>query len=57
MFFEPENYNDLAVKIDEAYNNKIKMTELGENGFNFVKEYFSRDKIANEFWTFLVENI
>ena len=54
--YEPENYIDLADKITLAYNNPDKLIEFGNNGYNYVKQYFSRDIIANEFWEFLNEN-
>jgi hypothetical protein len=28
---------------------------MGNNGFNFVKEKFTRDIIADKFWKFLTE--
>ena len=36
--------------------NPDKLIEFGNNGYNYVKQYFSRDIIANEFWEFLNEN-
>ncbi|MEI6821074.1 MAG: glycosyltransferase family 4 protein [Bacteroidota bacterium] len=56
LAYEPENYIDLADKITDAYNNPDKLIELGNNGYDYVKQYFSRDIIAHEFWEFLNEN-
>ena len=56
LAYEPENYIDLVDKITDAYNNPDKLIEFGNNGYNYVKQYFSRDIIANEFWEFLNEN-
>ena len=56
LAYEPENYIDLADKITDAYMNPDKLIEFGNNGYNYVKQYFSRDIIANEFWEFLNEN-
>jgi glycosyltransferase involved in cell wall biosynthesis len=49
LFFEPENYEQLKDKILELIQNEDKILELGENGFNFVKENFNRDKITLDF--------
>ncbi len=49
LFFEPENYKDLAKKIIELYNSPELRHELGKNGYNFVSKYFNWDKISKEF--------
>ncbi len=51
LFFEPENYVDLKDKIVELLHRQDKVKELGDNGFNFVKENFNRDKITLDFIT------
>ncbi len=49
LFFEPENENDLIEKI-ESLKHDINLTnELGENGFNYVKENFDRKVIADNY--------
>jgi glycosyltransferase involved in cell wall biosynthesis len=57
LAFEPENANDLSQKIVEAYANRNQLNEFGNNGYLFVKQYFSRDVIANDLWKFLNDNI
>ena len=57
LAFEPENANDLSQKIVEAYANRNQLKEFGNNGYLFVKQYFSRDVIANDLWKFLNDNI
>ncbi|MFN5416167.1 MAG: glycosyltransferase family 4 protein [Flavobacteriia bacterium] len=56
LAFEPENENKLATQLTKLLSEPKLMTELGENGLNYVRDNFSRDKIANEFWEFLQEN-
>lgn len=55
LAFEPENDQDLAIKVLELYNNPELRNSLGNNGFNYVKQNFSRDLIADKFWKFLNE--
>lgn len=55
LAFEPENDEDLALKVIELYNNPELRNLMGNNGFNFVKEKFTRDIIADKFWIFLTE--
>lgn len=50
LYFEPENINELVIKIEEMMSFPVKLKEMGENGYNYVKENFERDKIATEFW-------
>lgn len=50
LFFEPENERALAESILKLYNNKPLLSELGNNGYEYVKEYFNRDTIAEEFY-------
>ncbi len=56
LAFIPENEKDLAVKIIELYNNKNELITFGENGYRYVEQKFTRDKIATEFWNFINEN-
>lgn len=49
LFFEPENYNELADKILLLNNDRSKIKEYGLNGYNYVLNNFSRNKIANDF--------
>lgn len=53
LAFTPEDGADLAKKALQLQNDKDRTTLLGENGFNFVQEKFTRDKIANEFYNWI----
>lgn len=50
LAFEPENDRDLAEKTLKLYTDPELRKELGNNGFNYVKENFTRDLIAEKFW-------
>jgi glycosyltransferase involved in cell wall biosynthesis len=53
LAFVPEDAADLAEKALEFYQDRTKLSQMGENGYHYVKSKFTRDAIANEFWTFL----
>ena len=46
IFVEPENPKDFAEKILYYYNNRNKITEQGENGYQFAKQNFDRTNLA-----------
>ena len=56
LSFIPENAADLSAKTLELYNNRDLLKKLGENGYHYVESKFTRDKIANEFWNYIVQN-
>ena len=56
LAFIPEDPSDLAAKIEELYKNRNILEQLGENGYKYVQQKFTRDKIANEFWEFINKN-
>lgn len=49
LFFEPENSKDLSEKIMKLYSDPNLRHTLGENGYNFVNQFFQWDKISEEF--------
>lgn len=49
LYFEPENYNDLASKILQLYYDQSLARELGNNGREYVKTNFNRQEIAKRF--------
>ena len=49
--------DDWINKISTLLNNKAKMKEMGESGYNYVKENFSWDKIADDFLSILESNL
>ncbi len=56
LAFIPEDPDDLASKTLELFNNQTMLIQLGENGYKYVEQNFTRDKIANDFWNFIKEN-
>lgn len=55
LAFEPENENSLAEKIIELYSDERARIRLGENGYSYVKQRFTRDSITNKLYELLVE--
>lgn len=53
----PEDEKDCAEKAMQLFNNRDEATKYGENGFNYVQTKFNRDKVAEGFYNFLVENL
>jgi len=49
--------DDWINKISTLLNNKAKMKEMGESGYNYVKENFAWDKIADDFISILESNL
>ncbi len=56
-FAEPENPNDLAEKITEAFENPEWIKQAGENGRSFVEKYFNRKKIAKDYLDLLSDSL
>ena len=54
LAFIPEDASDMASKVMEMYTNKEQLVHYGENGFKYVEQYFTRDKIAKEFYEQLI---
>lgn len=50
LAFEPENAEDLAQKTLQLFQNRNECAQLGENGYQYVKDNFTRDLIALRFW-------
>jgi len=44
FLYEPGNYCQLADKIEHLIRHREKIGELGENGYKFVKENFTKEK-------------
>jgi len=53
-FFEPENLDDLELKIKEIIQNPIELGLRGKNGRKYVSEKFNRDIIVQKFYDFLI---
>lgn len=56
LFFEPENAQALADAVLKIASNDSLQNEFGENGFRYVAENFERDKLASDFYAFLMKN-
>jgi glycosyltransferase involved in cell wall biosynthesis len=56
LAFTPEDPTDLANKTLQLYNNRELLQQLGENGYRYVQEKFTRDKIATEFYNWITTN-
>ncbi|HNQ12886.1 MAG TPA: glycosyltransferase family 4 protein [Bacteroidia bacterium] len=53
IYFDPENYTDLANKVQQFEEQRDRVIELGSNGRTYVAEYFHRDTIARQFNIFI----
>ena len=53
-FFEPENLDDLEVKIKHIISNREEVLQKGINGRHYVSEKFNRDTIVQGFYNFLL---
>ena len=52
-FFEPENAASLAAQIRSIHSTPESVTDYGENARRYVNKVFNRNRIAQEFHTFL----
>jgi len=50
LFFEPENVANLTEKVKFLNSNRDKLIEFGNNGRNYVNDFFNRDKLAKSFF-------
>ena len=57
LHFEPENEVALAKVITNVLANKVGLESMKENARKYVGEKFNRDKIANEFFDYLLKKI
>lgn len=48
LLYESGNYEDLKEKIKYLYENRKEIKRLGENAYNYSKEYFLIDRCAKE---------
>jgi glycosyltransferase involved in cell wall biosynthesis len=53
-FFEPENLDDLELKINQIVIDKTAIEAKGKNGRLYVSEKFNRDTIVQKFYDFLM---
>jgi glycosyltransferase involved in cell wall biosynthesis len=56
LFFEPENDNMLADCVLYLYNNKEQIKQFAENGYSYVKTNFDREKIASDYYQYLMQS-
>ncbi len=57
LAFEPENGMELADRITTLYADPGLVLKLGENGYSYVKQKFTRDSITENFYQFLSQNL
>jgi glycosyltransferase involved in cell wall biosynthesis len=55
-FFEPENASDLANQIRSIHANRSQVLACGENARKYVDEVFNRNRIAQDFYAYLVQH-
>jgi len=55
-FFEPENASDLANQIRSIHANPSQVLACGENARKYVDEVFNRNRIAQDFYAYLVQH-
>jgi glycosyltransferase involved in cell wall biosynthesis len=53
-FFEPENATSLAAQIRMIHSNPTSVTDYGENARKYVDKVFNRNRIAKDFYSFLI---
>jgi glycosyltransferase involved in cell wall biosynthesis len=56
LAFIPEDDRDLAEKTLQLFRDPLLTKRLGENGLRYVQEKFTRDKIATEFYNWIITN-
>lgn len=56
LAFIPEDDKDLAEKTITLFRDPALVLQLGENGQRYVQEKFTRDKIASEFYNWIISN-
>ncbi|MCH2223922.1 MAG: glycosyltransferase family 4 protein [Crocinitomicaceae bacterium] len=56
LFFEPENIQDLADKMQKMAVNREELKQMGENARTYVSQHFNRNDIASKLQDVLKEN-
>ena len=57
LYVEPEDINSFVEKIKFYKNNPSTIQVHGENGYNYAKLHFDRDKLANDYIEILNDHI
>lgn len=55
--FIPESSEDFLEKLEELKSNPKILNELGNNGYNFVKKYYSRKNLSEKYWSILEDQL
>jgi len=55
VYVEPENAVDIATKLKAIYTQPAKLKEMGNNGFLYARKHFDREKLAEEYLSYLEE--
>jgi glycosyltransferase involved in cell wall biosynthesis len=48
-YVEPENTDEIVLTVRKIINEPEHLIELGLNGYNFAKQYFDRNILANDY--------
>ena len=49
FFVEPENPESFAINARKLMNNKKECIQMGQNGYDYAKQYFHREKLARKY--------
>ncbi len=55
LLYEPRNYKQLADKIEYLIDNKEKIKEFGENGYQSVRNNFTKEKYGEKVYKLLMD--
>ena len=55
VYVEPENVEEFKEAVLKLYDKPNLCTEYGQNGYEYVKEYFARERLAEKYETILRE--
>jgi len=55
IFVEPENPDDFARKILNIYQEKDTIEKMGQQGYEYVKDHFSRESLAEKYASKLIK--
>lgn len=55
IYVEPENATDIANKLKDICNQSEKLKLMGQNGYQYAKKHFDREKLAKTYLSYLEE--
>lgn len=57
IYVEPENAEDIAIKLKSIYQQPELLKGMGISGYHYAKDHFDREKLAEEYLSYLREVI